>query len=77
MITDEALTKRQKELVAAGASIAAGCRPCTTHHFDAARDAGATDAEIRRAVDGALGVCEQSTRLMAALAEQYLGVNQE
>ena len=73
MSTNEALTGKQKELVAVGASIAAGCHPCSTHHADAARDAGAGDGEIRQAVDCALRVRERSTRLMAELAGQLSG----
>jgi AhpD family alkylhydroperoxidase len=72
MSTNDALTPKQKELVAVGASIAAGCRPCTEHHFDAARQAGVTDAEIRRAVDCALAIRERSGQLMATLADQLL-----
>ena len=72
MSKNQTLTPKQKELVAVAASIAAGCRPCTTHHFDAARKAGATDAEIRRSVDCALAIRQRSTQLMATLAEQLL-----
>jgi AhpD family alkylhydroperoxidase len=30
-----ALAQKEKELVAIGASIGAGCRPCIDHHIDA------------------------------------------
>jgi len=36
-----ALTQKEKELGAVGASIAAGCQPCTAYHLRAARDTGA------------------------------------
>ncbi len=67
------LTQKEKELVAVGASIAAGCQPCTAHHFRAARAAGATDIEIRQAVDDALCVRQSAAKVMAELAEKHLG----
>jgi AhpD family alkylhydroperoxidase len=67
------LSQKEKELAAVGASIAAGCQPCTAHHVEAARKAGATEAETRRAVDDALNVRKNSTKVMAELAESLLG----
>lgn len=68
-----ALTQKEKELVAVGTSIAAGCQPCTAHHFKAARAAGASEEEIRQAVDGALCVRNSATKIMTRLAEKHLG----
>ena len=73
MSTNGSLTQKEKELVAIGASIAAGCQPCTTHHFEAVRQAGATESEIRQAVDAALGVRHSATEIMTGLAEMHLG----
>jgi AhpD family alkylhydroperoxidase len=73
MPTNGSLTQKEKELVAIGASIAAGCQPCTTHHFEAVRQVGATESEIRQAVDAALGVRNSATTIMAGLAEMHLG----
>ena len=73
MSTNGSLTQKEKELVAIGASIAAGCQPCTTHLFEAVRQAGATETEIRQAVDAALDVCHSATKIMAGLAEMHLG----
>ncbi len=67
------LTQTEKELVAVGASIAAGCQPCTAYHFRAARDAGAGEEEIRRAVDDALCVRNSAAKIMAGLAEKHMG----
>jgi AhpD family alkylhydroperoxidase len=61
------LTEKELELIAVGASIASGCRPCTMHHFGAARIAGASEDEIRQAVDDALGVRGAATEVMARL----------
>ncbi len=73
MLAKGTLNQKEKELAAVGASIAAGCQPCTTHHFEAARKAGATETEIRGAVDDALSVRRNSTKVMANLAEELLG----
>ncbi len=73
MSTNGILTQKEKELVAIGASIAAGCQPCATHHFKAVRQAGATEVEIRQAVDAALGVRNNATKIMTGLAEKHLG----
>ena len=45
------LTKRERELVAIGASLASNCVPCIDHHIKEARAFGITDAEIREAVE--------------------------
>ena len=61
------------ELIAIGASIAAGCKPCTAYHIRAARTSNATDEEIRQAVTDAMGVRHHAARVIAGLAEKYLG----
>jgi AhpD family alkylhydroperoxidase len=50
------LTMLDKELVAVAVSVAAGCRPCATYHLAEVRRAGATDADIEKAVAGAVCV---------------------
>ena len=73
MSTNGLLTEKEQELVAVGASIAAGCRPCTVYHVRAARTAGADEGEIRQAVNDALDVRRSATASMARLAERQLG----
>jgi AhpD family alkylhydroperoxidase len=58
------LTMLEKELVAVAASVAAGCRPCTTYHLKEVRRAGATDADIEKAVAGAVCVRTSATEGM-------------
>ncbi len=67
------LTDKEQGLIAIGASIAAGCRPCTVYHFRAARIAGADEKEIRQAVNDALDVRHSAAEVMARLAEKQLG----
>jgi AhpD family alkylhydroperoxidase len=45
-----ALTDKEIELVYLGASIAAGCKPCTSYHFRKAKEAGVLDEEIKNAI---------------------------
>lgn len=73
MSTNGWLTQKEQELVAVGASIAAGCRPCTAYHVRAARAAGAEEGEIRQAVNDALDVRRSATEVMARLAAKHLG----
>ena len=67
------LTHKEKEIVAAGISAATGCKSCTHFHLGAAREAGATDAEIRQAIDDALTVRRQAADVIEAYALARLG----
>ena len=77
MSTNERLSQKEKELIAVGVPVAVGCQPCTTHHFKAVREAGVTEAEIRQAVDDALCVRNNATKIMTGLAEKHLGNGSE
>ncbi|BAE50641.1 hypothetical protein amb1837 [Paramagnetospirillum magneticum AMB-1] len=58
------MTMLEKELVALAISVAAGCRPCVTHHLVEVRKAGADDAAIEQAVAGAVRVRKTATEGM-------------
>ena len=58
------MTSLEKELVALAISVAAGCRPCVTHHLVEGRKAGADDAAIDKAVAGAVCVRTAATEGM-------------
>lgn len=64
------LSVHDRELIALGISVAAGCRPCTAHHRAEAHQAGAEAAEIERAVLTAIGVRDRATQLMESFALQ-------
>ena len=72
MSTVEILTQKEKELVAVAASIASGCLPCTTHHIEAVREAGASEAEVLSATRIALDVRDSATEVMAEAARGNL-----
>jgi AhpD family alkylhydroperoxidase len=62
---DPALSEKEQEIVAVGASIASGCLPCTKFHLRVAASVGVTEAEIRQAVADAVRVREEATERMA------------
>jgi AhpD family alkylhydroperoxidase len=72
-----ALTLKEKELVAVGISVAAGCKPCTNYHVREVRKAEATDQEIRRAIEEAVQVRSNATQVMEAHGLRHLGVSKE
>jgi len=59
-----ALTLTEKELVAVGTSVAAGCKPCTHYHLREVRKTEASDAEIRQAIAQAAQVRRDATEIM-------------
>lgn len=59
-----ALSMHDKEVVAVAASVAAGCRPCTTYHLKEARRAGVSEDGIAKAVAGAVCVRNSATEGM-------------
>jgi AhpD family alkylhydroperoxidase len=67
-------TEKEKELVAVGASVAAGCVPCTQYHVKAVRSAGASIEEITHAVDTALCIRAGAKSVMAHVAYEALGL---
>ncbi|MDZ7386181.1 MAG: carboxymuconolactone decarboxylase family protein [candidate division KSB1 bacterium] len=71
------LSQKEKELVAVGASVAAGCIPCTQYHLKEVRIAGATTEEITQAIDAALCVKSSTRGIMEKVAYDALGVPKE
>jgi AhpD family alkylhydroperoxidase len=71
------LSAKEKELVAVGASVAAGCIPCTEYHLKEVRAAGATIEEITQALDAALCVKGSTRGIMEKVAYEALGVPKE
>lgn len=48
---DGALSRRQKELIAVGISVATDCESCMQWHIEQAADAGASEREVLEAVE--------------------------
>jgi AhpD family alkylhydroperoxidase len=71
------LTDREKELVAIGASVGAGCQPCTGYHVRAGVKAGLTKDEVSGAIDGAQVVRREGGIAVSNLGRRILGVEHE
>jgi len=67
------LRLKERELIAVGASVAAGCKPCTDYHFKAAREAKLNDDEIRQAINNAMSVRQSALEIMKDYGLQHLG----
>lgn len=68
-----AITPKEKELAAVGISLAAGCMPCTDVHVRKARESGASDEEIKQAMNDALSVRRGAADIMEAYGFAHLG----
>ena len=68
---------KEKELVAIGISVAAGCKPCTDHHVTVARKARATGDEIRQAINDAVVVKRSTVDLIEDHALTLIGEDLE
>ncbi|TVQ76152.1 MAG: carboxymuconolactone decarboxylase family protein [Phycisphaeraceae bacterium] len=64
--------ERIAELVAIGAAIAANCKPCLKYHHRKATELGIADEDMIQAVNVALRVKEQPTKMMVQLAQCLL-----
>jgi AhpD family alkylhydroperoxidase len=71
------LTLKEKELVAIGASVAAGCKPCTNYHFRKVREVSASDEEIEQAISDAIRVRDCAKEVMETHALRLLGRSRE
>ncbi len=61
---------KTKELVAIGSSIAANCQPCLKYHLKIAKDSGATEKEIKDAMEIARFVKSKSAIVMDEFTEE-------
>ena len=67
------LTLKEKELVAVGNSIAAGCKPCTNYHLKKVKETEATEGEIRQAIEIAAEIRRHAADIMMAHGVRQLG----
>jgi len=71
------LPDSERELVAIGAAIGAGCQPCTQYHVGVALKAGLSRDEVRRAIDGAQAVRREGGIAVSNVGRRILGVDGE
>jgi AhpD family alkylhydroperoxidase len=67
------LTLEQKELVAVGASVGAGCQPCVSHHLKAGAEAGLVGEQLLAAVASAERVNAEAAVAMGDHVRAELG----
>jgi AhpD family alkylhydroperoxidase len=67
------LSSEQKELVAVGASVGAGCQPCVSHHLKAGAKAGLDEEQLLAAVTSAERVTAEAVVAMGDHARAKLG----
>ena len=67
------LGSQQKELVAVGASVGAGCQPCVSHHLQAGTEAGLEDEQLLAAVVSAERVSAEAAVRMGDHVRGTLG----
>jgi AhpD family alkylhydroperoxidase len=67
------LSPEQKELVAVGASVGAGCQPCVSHHLKAGAKAGLDGEQLLAAVTSAERVSAEAAVAMGGHARGKLG----
>ena len=68
------LTQKEKELIAVGAAISAGCIKCSNYHFTQAFEQGATTEEVQRAVTDATLVIVSSYEILQRHAYNLIKV---
>jgi AhpD family alkylhydroperoxidase len=71
------LSATDKELVALGAAIGAGCHPCTQYHTQAALKAGLDAVEVRWAIEMAQVVRARGGIAVANVGRRILGADQQ
>jgi len=72
-INEEGLTPEQKELVAIGASVGAGCLPCTSFHFKFSRKLGIELGRMLSAAEEAERVVGDTRERLSAHVREELG----
>ncbi len=70
------LTEKERELVAIGASVGAGCQLCIQYHVGASLKSGLTNDEVSRAIDEAEAVRREGGVAVSNVGRRVLGVEQ-
>jgi len=69
-----ALTNKEIESVYFGASIAAGCKPCTSFHFRKLKEAGTSDEEIKNTIADSISIRDIAKKEMENHAMNLLEI---
>jgi AhpD family alkylhydroperoxidase len=72
---EQRLSPQQRELVAVGASVGAGCHPCVSHHIKAASTVGVTGERLLAALAGSERVAREAAERMTVHARGQLATD--
>lgn len=72
-----ALTLKEKELVAVGASVASGCKSCTNYHLKNVREAGALGEDIQHTISDVMCVRNNAAIIMERHALKHFEITTE
>ena len=70
--TDGALSKKSKELIAVGISVAINCESCMQWHVEQAAKTGASEKEILEAIEVGIEMCAGASTVSARFALEVL-----
>ena len=76
-MTKEVLSQKEKELIAVGGSVAAGCVKCSHYHFRQAFEQGANQDEVLRTVIGATEVINDSVEILQRTAYDLMDIERD
>jgi AhpD family alkylhydroperoxidase len=71
------LDSKEKELVMVGASIAAGCKPCTKYHVKKALEVGLSKIDIRIAIENAYEIRLKAAKIMLSHGLNLLEIDED
>ena len=70
--SDGALTKKSKELIAVGISVAINCESCMQWHVEQAAKSGASEKEILEAIEVGIEMCCGASTVSARFALEVM-----
>ncbi len=73
-MTEVRLSRKEKELIAVGAAVAAGCQKCADYHFNKIFEVGVTLPEVKKAVADAACVIDSARESMQGKAYALLKI---
>ena len=76
-MTTQVLTQKEKELIAVGGSVSAGCVKCSNYHFKQAFEQGASMDEVHRAVVAATAVIYNSVEISQRNAFRLMDIERQ
>ena len=76
-MTKEVISQKEKELIAIGGSIAAGCVKCSHYHCRQAFEQGANRDEVLSAVIGATKVINDSVEILQRTAYELMDIERD